>query len=372
MSPQRALPCIAFGVLFAAAALAQDYPARPVRLIVPIGPGGGTDILGRHVAQKLGERLKQSVIVENRPGAGSLVGTEYAAKAAPDGYTLLVGGIFNMVMNPALMKSLPYDPLRDFVPLGYVSAYPFVLVARSDLPASSLAQLVDYARAKPGRLTYGSAGIGTLQHVWGAILFKSLGLDLVPVAFKSPPAPPPGEPLGREGARAGGEAQSPRGHRRPTLARARVRTDSDGNRPRAIRRRKLVRAVRARGGASESGGDAARGARRGAAGPRVRRAHRARRRPRPRHRSRRAAQVPGGRGRALDRARRALRREHRLGGARARCAGPPGWSSSRPSCSGRATGSWRARCATPSRRASPRSAGFSSCSRSCCRSPSPT
>src|ERR1041385_3773225 len=121
MSPQRALPCIAFGVLFAAAALAQDYPARPVRLIVPIGPGGGTDILGRHVAQKLGERLKQSVIVENRPGAGSLVGTEYAAKAAPDGYTLLVGGIFNMVMNPALMKSLPYDPLRDFVPLGYRS-----------------------------------------------------------------------------------------------------------------------------------------------------------------------------------------------------------------------------------------------------------
>jgi len=188
MSPQRALPCIAFGVLFAAAALAQDYPARPVRLIVPIGPGGGTDILGRHVAQKLGERLKQSVIVENRPGAGSLVGTEYAAKAAPDGYTLLVGGIFNMVMNPALMKSLPYDPLRDFVPLGYVSAYPFVLVARSDLPASSLAQLVDYARAKPGRLTYGSAGIGTLQHVWGAILFKSLGLDLVHVPFKSAPA----------------------------------------------------------------------------------------------------------------------------------------------------------------------------------------
>jgi tripartite-type tricarboxylate transporter receptor subunit TctC len=188
MSPRRALSCIAFGVLFAAAAAAQDYPARPVRLIVPIGPGGGTDILGRHVAQKLGERLKQSVIVENRPGAGSLVGTEYAAKAAPDGYTLLVGGIFNMVMNPALMKSLPYDPLRDFVPLGYVSAYPFVLVARSDLPASSLAELVDYAKARPGKLTYGSAGIGTLQHVWGAILFKSLGLDLVHVPFKAAPA----------------------------------------------------------------------------------------------------------------------------------------------------------------------------------------
>jgi tripartite-type tricarboxylate transporter receptor subunit TctC len=182
------LACIAFGLVLAGAAAAQDFPTRPVRLIVPIGPGGGTDILGRHVAQKLGERLKSSVVVENRPGAGSLVGTEYAAKAAPDGYTLLVGGIFNMVMNPALMKSLPYNPVRDFVPLGYVSSYPFVLLARSDLPASSLAGLVDYAKANPGKLTYGSAGIGTLQHVWGAILFKSLGLDLVHVPFKAAPA----------------------------------------------------------------------------------------------------------------------------------------------------------------------------------------
>ena len=188
MSTRRRLACTAFGVLFAAAAAAQKYPSQPVRLIVPIGPGGGTDILGRHVAQKLGERLKQSVVVENRPGAGSLVGTEYAAKAAPDGYTLLVGGIFNMVMNPALMKSLPYDPVRDFVPLGYVSAYPFVLVARSDLPASSLAELADHAKARPGKLTYGSAGIGTLQHVWGAILFKSLGLDMVHVPYKAAPA----------------------------------------------------------------------------------------------------------------------------------------------------------------------------------------
>ena len=103
MSTWRRFPCIAFGVLLAAAAAAQDFPTRPMRLIVPIGPGGGTDILGRHVAQKLGERLKQGVVVENRPGAGSLVGTEYAARAAPDGYTLLVGGIFNMVMNRALI-----------------------------------------------------------------------------------------------------------------------------------------------------------------------------------------------------------------------------------------------------------------------------
>jgi len=174
--------------LFGVTALAQEYPARPIRLIVPIGAGGGTDILARHVAQKLGERLRQAAIVENRPGAGSLIGTEYVAKAAPDGYTLLVGGIFNMVMNRALLKNLPYEPLRDFVPLGYISAYPFVLVARADLPGSSLQELVQYAKERPGKLTYGSAGIGTLQHVWGTILFKSLGLDMVHVPFKGAPA----------------------------------------------------------------------------------------------------------------------------------------------------------------------------------------
>ncbi len=174
--------------LIPGAAQAQNYPARPVRLVVPIGPGGGTDILARHVAQRLGERLRQAAIVENRPGAGSLVGTEYVARASPDGYTLLVGGIFNMVMNPALIKNLPYDPARDFVPLGYISAYPFVLVARPDLPVVDLNQFAQYARQQPGKLTYGSAGIGTLQHVWGTVLLKSLGLELVHVPFKAAPA----------------------------------------------------------------------------------------------------------------------------------------------------------------------------------------
>src|SRR5204863_9621496 len=173
--------------LLAAVANAQDYPARPIKLVVPIGPGGGTDILARHLAQKMSERLRASALVENRPGAGSIVGTEYVARAAPDGYTLLVGGIFNMVMNKALVKSLPYEPLRDFVPLGYISAYPFALVARPDLPAS-LAEFVQFAKERPGKLTYGSAGLGTLQHVWGTILVKSLGLDMVHVPFKAAPA----------------------------------------------------------------------------------------------------------------------------------------------------------------------------------------
>jgi len=174
--------------LFVLVANGQDYPARTMKLVVPVGPGGGTDILARHMAQKMSERLHQAVVVENRPGAGTILGTQYVAKSAPDGYTLLMGGIFNMVMNKALVKNLPYEPLRDFVPLGYLSAYPFALVARADLPAASLKEFVAYAREHPGKLTYGSAGLGTLQHVWGTLLLKSLGLELVHVPFKSAPA----------------------------------------------------------------------------------------------------------------------------------------------------------------------------------------
>jgi tripartite-type tricarboxylate transporter receptor subunit TctC len=183
----RAILCI-IAFLLAPPLQAQDYPARPIKLVVPIGAGGGTDILARHMAQKMSERVKQGVVVENRPGAGSIVGTEYVARAAPDGYTLLVGGIFNMVMNKALVKNLPYEPLRDFVPLGYISAYPFALVARADLPPANLREFIAYAKERPGKLTYGSAGLGTLQHTWGTILLKSLGLDLVHVPFKAAPA----------------------------------------------------------------------------------------------------------------------------------------------------------------------------------------
>jgi len=139
------------------------------------------------MAQKMSERLHQAVVVENRPGAGTILGTEYVAKSAPDGYTLLMGGIFNMVMNKALVKSLPYEPLRDFVPLGYISAYPFALAVRADLPAG-FADFIRYAKERPGKLTYGSPGLGTLQHVWATILLKQLGLELVHVPFKAAPA----------------------------------------------------------------------------------------------------------------------------------------------------------------------------------------
>ncbi len=181
---RRACLRLAALLLCSAACHAQDFPSRPLRLVVPQAPGGGTDILGRNVAQKLGELLRQPAVVENRVGAGSLVGTEYVARAPADGYTLLVGGIFNIVMNKALIKNISYDPLRDFVPLGFTSAYPFVLLTRADLPVWNLAELVRYAKERPGKLTYGSAGIGTLQHVWGAILFRSLGMDALHVPFK--------------------------------------------------------------------------------------------------------------------------------------------------------------------------------------------
>ena len=166
---------------------AQDYPTRSIVVVVPSGPGGGTDILGRVVAQRLADLWKTGVVVENRAGAGSLTGTDYVAKARPDGHTLVVGGIFNMVMNSALIKNLSYDPIRDFVPIGYTSAYPFLLLVRNDLPVADLRGLVDYVKARPGKLTFASAGIGTLHHVWGTILVKSLGLDMVHVPFKSGP-----------------------------------------------------------------------------------------------------------------------------------------------------------------------------------------
>ena len=172
------------GAAWAAGAWAQDYPSRPIRIVVPQAAGGGTDILARNLAARMTDLLKQGVVVENRTGAGSLVGTEFVARAPADGYTLLMGGIFNMVMNKALVKNLSYSPENDFVSLGYVSAYPFVLLMRNDLPVNSLAELAAYAKARPGKLTYGSGGMGTLQHVWGAILTSSLGLDMVHVPFK--------------------------------------------------------------------------------------------------------------------------------------------------------------------------------------------
>jgi tripartite-type tricarboxylate transporter receptor subunit TctC len=166
-----------------AAATAQTYPSRVVKIVVPQPPGGGFDAVARTLSEPLAAQLGQPVIVENRPGGGAVVGTEAVAKADADGYTLLLGASANLTLNPALYAKLPYDP-RDFVPVGLAATFSYTLVARSDLPLNSLREIVDYARANPGRLTYGSTGNGTGQHIAAAVVFKGAGVELTHVPYK--------------------------------------------------------------------------------------------------------------------------------------------------------------------------------------------
>lgn len=164
------------------AALAQ-YPNRAVRMIVPFPPAGATDIVGRIVAQKLGERLGQSVVVENKPGAGGSIGSDIVAKSPADGYTLLMATTSTHSIGPSLQK-LPYDPIRDFAPITHVANVPNVLVVSPTLPLANVKELVAYAKARPGQLNYASSGVGTIVHL-NAELFKMLtGVDMVHIPYK--------------------------------------------------------------------------------------------------------------------------------------------------------------------------------------------
>lgn len=165
-------------------AQAAPYPSQPLRIIVPQPPGGGFDTVARILAEPLGNALGQPVLVENRPGSGTLVGTEAVAKAAPDGYTLLLGGLSNIAINPGLYPKLSYDPLRDFKPVGLAVAYAYTLIARKDLPVQSLEDLIRQARDKPGAFTYASAGNGSGQHVASAVLFQQARVRLVHVPYR--------------------------------------------------------------------------------------------------------------------------------------------------------------------------------------------
>jgi tripartite-type tricarboxylate transporter receptor subunit TctC len=165
-------------------ALAQAFPSHPLKVIVPQPPGGGFDLVGRVMADRLTPLLGQPVTVENRPGSGTVIGTDAAAKAAPDGYTLLVGALPNISFNPGLYKDLPYNSLRDFVPVGLAVSYGYTIVARKGLKQNSLAEVLAYARANPGKLTYGSGGNGTGQHVGMAILAYLAKVDLTHVPYK--------------------------------------------------------------------------------------------------------------------------------------------------------------------------------------------
>lgn len=168
-----------------ASAQPQGFPARPIRIVVPTGPGGGFDIQARTIAQKLTEKPGLSVIVENRPGAGSLNGTEGVAKAPADGHTLLYGGLTNMAANVGLYKKLPYDPIADFTTIAKTVFIPFCLIARKDLPQASLKDLLEFGRANPSKINYASAGVGTGQHVASAVMFKLANVDAVHVPYKA-------------------------------------------------------------------------------------------------------------------------------------------------------------------------------------------
>jgi tripartite-type tricarboxylate transporter receptor subunit TctC len=178
----RVLLCAA--ALLAAPAFGSDaYPGRPIRFVVPFPPGGGNDITARIVAEGLTHALGKPVIVDNRPGAASIVGTEIAAKAAPDGYTLLNAGI-SFAFNAALYRKLPYDSLRDFSPVTALADQPNILVAHPSLPAMTLKDFIALARAAPGKLTYGSSGVGAGTHLAMELLIMAVKIDLVHVPYK--------------------------------------------------------------------------------------------------------------------------------------------------------------------------------------------
>ena len=166
-----------------AAARAQDYPSRPIRLIVPFAAGGGTDTISRIFGQVLTEQLKGTVVVENVGGAGGSIGTGQAAKAAPDGYTLL-SATPSITINPHIQKNVPYNVLRDFAPVVQITTSPAVLIVNKDLPVKSVRDLIELARAKPGAISYGSAGIGSFAFL-GAELFKAMaGVNLTHIPYR--------------------------------------------------------------------------------------------------------------------------------------------------------------------------------------------
>ena len=172
------------GACATGAAFADDYPARPIRLIVPYAPGGGADGVARIVAKRVGETIGQAMVIENRGGAGSIIGTELVAKAEPDGYTLLLGQSGPISINPAVYKDLRYDPIRDFAPITMTTAYPYILVVNSKSPAKSLQDFVALAKSKPGALNYGTTGNGAANHLVTELFSMKAGLKMTHVPYR--------------------------------------------------------------------------------------------------------------------------------------------------------------------------------------------
>jgi len=184
MNPCKLVLAFAFAATIAMPlAQAQNYPSRPIRLVVAFPPGGSTDIAARVVAQRLAESLKATVLVENRPGGNTIPGTDYVAKAVPDGYTLLVAtSAFGIV--PSLYGALPFDAVNDFAPVGFVATFASVLVVHPSVPAATVGELIELAKRQPGVLNFASAGSGSTGRLAGELLKQSAGIDLVHVPYK--------------------------------------------------------------------------------------------------------------------------------------------------------------------------------------------
>ena len=175
------LGALALTPLFAAAQ--SNYPNRPVRMVVPFAPGGGTDIVGRLLADSLATALGTTIVVDNRPGGGSTVGTAIVARAMPDGYTTLLNTL-DLAASPALFKKLPYDPLRDFLPVSLVAEQPNLMVVHPSLPAKTMKEFSAHVQANPGKLTYGSSGVGTVTHLATELLLLGLQRSMIHVPYK--------------------------------------------------------------------------------------------------------------------------------------------------------------------------------------------
>lgn len=178
--PVLALMALAF---IAPAAGAQDFPNKPIHIVVPFAPGGGTDVLTRILAQQVSEEFKQQVVVDNKPGAGGVLGAGIVVKAPADGYTLYVSSTATAMM-PSLYKNLGFDPIADFAPIALIGTSPFILIASNSLPARTLPEMIALAKAKPGALSYGSAGIGSVNHVTMELFKAMAGVNILHVPYK--------------------------------------------------------------------------------------------------------------------------------------------------------------------------------------------
>jgi tripartite-type tricarboxylate transporter receptor subunit TctC len=168
----------------AGTAVAADYPTKPIKIVVPYAPGGGADSVARIVAKKVSENIGQAIVIENKGGAGAILGTDQVAKAEPDGYTLLLGQSGPISINPAVYKSLPYGPVKDFAPITMTTAYPYILVVNAELPAKTLQEFVALAKSKPDALNYGSTGVGAANHLVAELFNSKAGLKMTHVPYR--------------------------------------------------------------------------------------------------------------------------------------------------------------------------------------------